>query len=736
MIINNSSFKLTEIPNLNPHLDSYEYIEFWRSVKRNIVEGYRVSGKWMPGPLWYGQNFHNIMLEDPMGNQKMGLMSVSDIAWEIYYIYEEARGFSGFHGTDVSCNRLLLDDLSDQELRDRCYVSGNSIFKPLYDNLFKADGTRKKYVPAAEELRKLQAIDGYPIYFNEARNVPIIGCRGLGKTVIASVLANHNIITDGANNYDYYLENLTSGNKLKSNTLIASQEMKYVSTISDYIRLGLENLAGDCVYGSEIIPSPLKKEYAIGTDWKVGSTAGVKFHNGTQLLSRVFTDNIFSSNSGRPNLSIIDEFAFIKHIKDVLTSIEGSSAAKKRKNNVIFCIATGGYAKGDTVRYAEDIFYNPETFNFLSFPDIYEDRGKIGYFIPITLGSMKYKRGENLETDLEYAIKDQQAERAKRAKDRHALQGYIVNNPLIPSEAFLLGDNDIFPAAILKQQHTSLMKDDDLGHKLKESFKGRFIEESDGRVNFEVTTAMPIRDYPLQDASLKAKEGCVEMWQKPVLDEMGLVQKGRYIASADVVRNDIIGSSDSLPSLFVFDRYTRQIVLEYTGRTNNTKDFYNQAYLICKFYSAKLMYEKNINAMFTYFDHLKATHLLADTPYQFRSKEEAFIVGTNTSKGISANASVIEQGIRLINDWFSSPSMTTAGKSQIYHIYSPALLLEAIKYTGTNNTDRISSLIVLFLYDDTLKKIELKENTEKRKNFIDIYIERGRERFNFKKREI
>ena len=183
-MINNSEFLLKSIENINPFLNEYEYIDYWKSIKRRIFEGERIGGKWMPGPLWYGCNFHKIPLEEDEGNQSYGNVFVGDVDWPIYYYYEEARGFSGFTHSTKSSNRLLLENLSDEELVEKCYFRG-VLNQKLYDNLFLPTGERKLYIPAREELNRLQSDCGKAVYYNNAQNFMTMGSRGWGKTVLS-----------------------------------------------------------------------------------------------------------------------------------------------------------------------------------------------------------------------------------------------------------------------------------------------------------------------------------------------------------------------------------------------------------------------------------------------------------------------------------------------------------------------------------------------------------------------
>ena len=73
-------------------------------------------------------------------------------------------------------------------------------------------------------------------------------------------------------------------------------------------------------------------------------------------------------------------------------------------------------------------------------------------------------------------------------------------------------------------------------------------------------------------------------------------------------------------------------------------------------------------------------------------------------------------------------SFVDNNKYQVDHIDSPALLLELIKYNGNNNCDRVSSLIMLFWYDETMEQDRLKESKQKREDFTSAYLKYAQDR--------
>lgn len=98
----------------------------------------------MPGPLYYYVNFHNILFEDDSSvAQASGLPWLRDLDWEMFYIYEECRGFSGFsEDTKYTCDRrygpekdlaILLGRITKEEIKKKIYVSARDYLRKTHN---------------------------------------------------------------------------------------------------------------------------------------------------------------------------------------------------------------------------------------------------------------------------------------------------------------------------------------------------------------------------------------------------------------------------------------------------------------------------------------------------------------------------------------------------------------------------------------------------------------------------
>jgi hypothetical protein len=437
---------------------------------------------------------------------------------------------------------------------------------------------------------------------------------------------------------------------------------------------------------------------------------------GSLLRHRTFKDNPLAANGTRPNLCILDEIGFMTNVKEAWGAIEATQASKQKKNLVIWALGTGGLVSGQAALYAESIFRNPSEYNCIVFNDEYENRGTIGYFVPYWKTLNEFKKGPDKVTDEKLArmyIKSRR-DQAKKANDPSVYHTEIINGPIVPSEAFLVVEGAYFPTLLLKEQLAEV--EGGKFSKYKESsFKGYLVFDKDSKVEFNtVQDARPIRNFPLTRG--EDKKGMVEIWVKPQKNDENVVPYGTYIGGMDVV-DKARSTTDSLPSIFIMNRYTRQIVAEYTGRTDNPNDFYEICRKLLMYFNATGMYEQNLPGLFTYFEKQKCLYLLADTPYQLRNSD-TFRQGTNTSKGINASGKVNQTARDFIKSWLLERISENSEIRALETIYSPALLKELIMWNQYGNFDRVSSLGMLLWHDATMMR-----TTEKRKEEVKTFLD-------------
>lgn len=700
MIINNDNFKVKEIPDFHPVAEQYDREEFWREQKRRCIEGYWSGGKWMPPELYYYINFHNIKFEDDGGTATaIGLPWLRDIEWEKAYIYTEACGFSGFEkDTLYTCHRWYGPE-KEKALK--------------YGKITQEELKKKIYIPAREYLRKIHPTDlGKPLYKNTAKNVLDLESRGGGKSYWASGCIAHNFLFDGARDYDLHLQKRIEETPYVSDTVVGAIQALYSTDLLEKVKTGIENLPGykqiiTNLGEIEIHPSPLSTIFT-------GSLApGRTLTSRTKSVinHRTFQDNPLAANGTRPNRAFLEEVGFMNNLIESWGAIEATQAAAQHKRLVIYGLGTGGLTTGGAALYAQDIFYNPENYNCLVFEDVWENKGKICYFLPAYLTRNEFKEGPNLitnEAKAKMAIAEE-IEEAKKGGSKLALLAKIINNPTKPSEIFLRQEGVFFPVQDLKQALADLESNSLL---LKASYKVDLLEKTKNEISIIPSEKQVLTDYPLRRGT--NLDACIEIFEKPKLDKDGNVFANRYIMSTDPIDDD--GNDDvkrSLQSTFVMDTWTDSIVAEYTARTYLVDEYYENVRKLCVYYNAKNLYENNKKGLYAYFKNKNALHYLAESPSILKDQDLVKSTGIgNRSLGVNmSNDRIKLYGINLYLKWLEGNSYKNPDIKRLYTIRSLGLLKETISFSMDVNADRVSAILILMIY-----RAELDNQIEQRKS--------------------
>jgi hypothetical protein len=570
-MVSNQNFIIKEIPQFNPFSIDFSSSEgWWGNEKRKCIEGYWSGGKFMPGPLYLYVNFWKIKLTKP--GQKQEIIArpfLSDLEWEKAYIEQEIRGFSGFDKDDeYSSHRILLEDNCEEKIQYQPEV----IRKTLYNKKKEL----KKYVPAREYLRNIHPKNlGKPIFYNDAKNVIDIEARGGGKSYYGSVMIGANFLFDGATDYDEYLERKRMKNYLTSQTVVGAIDGKYSTGLLSKVQLGFSEMEGGVKYNGEYYPCPLLKSYK--GSWipskEIESVREVKIGNNwiqegsrSTILHRTFQDNPLAANGTRPNRVFLEEVGFHYNLRETLAALYDCVTKDYRQFGAIWMFGTGGDMESGATAEAEYVFENPEEFNCITFPDLWEGRSKpIGYFVPKHMTLREYKDSEGI-TEVNRAIAAVQSIRNEKAKakDKSVLLKEMENNPEKPSEAFLVPESAYFPTFEIKEHLKEILANPKKYIDLNYVGTFKLNSEMNGYVWEDTQEHLPIREFPIKEHL----PGCFEMFEPPKTLNVGgvdIIEPFRYIGGIDPYDKDA-STTNSLGSFFILDRLTDRIVLEYTGR--------------------------------------------------------------------------------------------------------------------------------------------------------------------------
>jgi hypothetical protein len=687
-MINRNNFLLEEIPQYHPA--SEQYLIFWREQKRRCIEGYWVGGTWMPGNLYFYANFWTILLNKTAHSKtkEPGKPFLRDLEWEFFYVWVEARGFSGFtEDTEFTCERQYE-------------AAGTS-----------PDG--RKYIPAREYLRKIWPKPmGKPMFNNEAKNMMMMGSRGFGKSYsVAGGVIGHEFVFDGAKEYTADIIK----NPPSTEIVAAAGDAKYSSDILKKVSFGLDNLPGWVEIDGKYYPSPFAKQYS--GSWmsgkevvaeykkKVGGTWQTKGSK-SKIKHRTFKDNPFAANGTRPAVMVMEEIGMFANLK---ASHESSVECMKNgayKFGSAMYLGTGGDMEGGGTVDARDMFYNPDVYDIVPFEDTWENKGKIGYFVPAYLGLNQYK-DDNGFTDEEPAKEylENFRENLKRGKNaKGALDAELQNRPLKPSEAFLTKTGNHFPTAdlleILSQLEVSNAEKnlDYIGKLYIKSESGVVEWKPDAKLN-------PIYDYPLRSSD--DIEGCVIIHEMPYRNGDGEIPYGMYIAGCDPYDHDD-STTASLGSVILLNKVTNRVVAEYTGRPETANQYYENVRRLLKFYNARCLYENERKGLYQYLEHKHETYLLLDQPQIIKDVSPNSKV--NRGKGMHMTASLKAYGEELIKMWLLE-EYNKDGLQNMHKLRSQGLLKELIAYNPDDNFDRVMAFMMVMYHLEEVKKHKVEKET-------------------------
>ena len=354
---------------------------------------------------------------------------------------------------------------------------------------------------------------------------------------------------------------------------------------------------------------------------------------------------------------------------------------------------------------AKVLLYEPDLHRIYSLPNVFDKKAqgndRFAFFFPSFINRAGCYNKDGV-SDVVKALIEILKERYKKkySNDPTTLLTAIAEDPITPAEAIIKVKDAFFPVASLNER----LREINLQPKMFDDvYIGRLIQGSDGKVRFEPTNDVPIRSYGVDNTT----KGALEIYEMPQVGSDGKVNPLRYVIGHDPVDNDQ-ADSHSLSSTFVVDVFTDRIVAEYTGRQQFANENYEIVRLLCLFYNTKCLYESNKKGIFSYFEMLHCTHLLATTPDYLREKQlvkySAF--GSN-AYGVNANNAINNFANGLIRDWLNKRQTIVVKEDgqetlkevpNLYFLKNKALIEELIGFDPVRNFDRIRALGMAMLY--------------------------------------
>lgn len=698
MLINPQEF-IIEIPKYSPI--SRDYKLFWSEQIDLCQTGKWISGYWMPPNLYFYVNISKILLNKKNSNTKtLARPTLRDLELEFFYSWTLARGFSGFQLDDTySCNKILLTDYSTEYIKEDQPAAISST------------GEKKIYVDPHEYIRRQHSSNlGNPLYHNQASNLLVLGSRDTGKSyMVANGICLHQFLFDGA---EYRLDKEDDDEVTPIEITVGAELTHYTKLLLSKFKLALDNLEpGPTTFNDRRYPPPMSKRYS-GSLAPGGQivhsydvyTSGGKETKGSQstIKHRAFKDNSFADQGARNTAIIVEEAGMTSNLEDIYFNTKDNLRDGLWKTGTLLMLGTGGDMEAGTLDAAK-MFYAPDEYEILSFNDTFENKGKIGFFIPAQMSLNRFK-DERGFTRWEDATKFLNESRNKLKNSKLGSDAYnkeMQYRPMRPSEMFLTRTSSIFPTAEflnrkaeVERLHLYEMyeKKIELFFNAQSTFNGISYAINDDLI--------PIKHFPHKGDN---REGCIVMYHEPVLID-GKVPPNSYVIGVDHYKDDS-QTGGSLAAVYVLKNKNNMstmghdlIVASYIGRPYMGKNAVNEIiYKLSLFYgNAKIYFENTAGNTKDYFEKIKRLDLLALQPTTIFNKKAHYMTGEPLVYGYPmSNDKVKWEAIQYLRSWFLEVREATDERTirNLDMIVDIGLLEEALSYNLNGNFDRISGLM-------------------------------------------
>lgn len=448
---------------------------------------------------------------------------------------------------------------------------------------------------------------------------------------------------------------------------------------------------------------------------------GVERGSFSEIIGQI-VDKPSKTRGKRGRKAVFEEGGSFPKMEAALEVCMGSMSEGSVYVGQISVFGTGG-EEGPGIAGLEDVFENPEAWDMLSFPNVFDEgfqTTKVGYFVPCWRANSWFM-DEHGNVDMEGAIKADDIQRKKKEKSKkpRALDRRKAEYPRTPKEALQRLTGNGFNQQELEAQIRRLESSDKLKGMVRH---GQFTRNPDapkgdphGGVEFNIqskSVARPIEEYPHNQK--EDMTGCVSIIERPYTDAKGRVPEGMYKIIFDPYAKEDAEDQTSLWCWQVWKmdnkedpKFGNLPVAWCSGRPARFQDNIDRMFMAADFYNATIQGEVagGGQSVITHAKTYRLLHRLEHEPEMAHNKE---IASKSAGNSYLMNMPTERKnlGITYLEDWHVQPRGADENGNRIlnvHRIYDIAWLKEMLKHDPTKgNYDRISTAIVAMF--------ELKEN--------------------------
>jgi len=471
--------------------------------------------------------------------------------------------------------------------------------------------------------------------------------------------------------------------------------------------------------------SPWRHEYKVRKDGRE-TTMG----SGSFLRHVNYKDDPEAAASGRYNYNIIEEIGLVEDAPKIWESNEFTTKVGTKFGSNVGLGTSGDIEK---VEGAKEIFLKPNTYNLVSYEDLWEHNGQngmTGFFIPAYMTDQRFKDA-NGNTDLERAKKFYFEDLEKHKDNPVSYRAKCLHAPLLVSHMWVSANGNLLPVEEAKNREKQLL----VKNVYKDLMKPcKLVFNTTSRTGVEIqydTTLLPITN-PYTTGADEDREGCIVIYKEPeTIDNRSYSDQYFYVH--DCYARSKNGLSLGVTYVLTNPKYSmygfgNEIVASYIGRPRKGLDEYNtnmeklvQLYGNCP---RMLWYEANRGSdVRSHFHNKNKAFVLAFEPhyakgrsaYEQKDAMYGFTVGNKSAK---------VELINWFNDWLLE-TMTINGQTvmNIDRIPCMYLIRQIIMFNidEDENFDGVSAMLGFPLALKEFEKTLIVESQKKKGNPLNFF---------------
>jgi hypothetical protein len=466
-----------------------------------------------------------------------------------------------------------------------------------------------------------------------------------------------------------------------SESLILAGESKYSDNTMKMVQRGLNALAWS---GPEFWKRTLHDTLGFMESGYKVTISGEEVKRGyrSTIWNITCKDDDQATIGKSPSFVLFEETGKFKNASGTYRYLKPSMEAEGITTCFCIMIGTGGEMdKG--VTELMHVFYHPESFNMLEYPNNWEESvdaedNVCGYFVPAWKYLIIDEWGNSMRGPSEVKIKADR-EKALKSKKKGDYTKELTQMPMNPEEAFLMGGEGAFNRDKLNKQRHRIMTDKKL----------RNLGQR-GDLNWIYNDEQEIIDV----AWTPNEDGIFLVFEHPQRDKDGSSYINLYHGGTDSYDKPKAATSTSKGSCSIYKSFINAesshnlFAARMTWRPARPDDFYEATAKMCYYFNAMNLIEWSNISIFNWY---------ITNGFEWMLKERPMVAYANVKDSKATNKYGIDPSTKF--EWIKRYGQYIEDHAD--KMYDMEQIVKAARYDDTVNCDiTISSSLAVLNYED------------------------------------